>query len=302
MRRRDLLQGLLGIPMVATVDARSKGMTGSETAARAGALVSGLAGFDHAVGGVAAGELVCVTSPPWSGKTVLLLDWAARICRRYAKNVVFYSANEPSFGIARKAIAKGRAPGFFTGDIRNQLSYDREIGSSGAILMHDSESGNLYQAQTLARWLKANHPAGCAALILDGWCTTPQRPLCNEGIDGVVAIPAACWTPTRLSVKEMSRILEFAHASGIPVVMGVQTASLVDDEALASSSHVVSQLWMIADRWVSMYRPELYVETEMRVNADQNAASLLGSSHKSRDARHTKLRFDRALRRFETVV
>jgi hypothetical protein len=302
MRRRALLQGALGLPMVAGIGQASNRFNREEVAADRSLLFSGLAGLDYAVGGVAAGELICVTSPPHSGKTLLLLDWAARICRLQAKNIVFYSSNEPSVYIARKAVAKSRTRVFFAGETQNLNRYDREIGTSGAIVMLDSHSADLRQAQTLAKWLQANHPASCVALVMDGWCSTKQRPLDVEAIDGVVAFPAERWAPTLLSVKEMSKAVEFARVSGLPVVMGVQTASLVDDEALAESFHLSSQLRFAADRWVSMRRPEIYLDTDKRVAADKNVVCLSGSSPRRWDTRFARLRFDSSRLGFETVV
>src|ERR1700678_4536327 len=107
--RRALLGAGLALPFVAGVGRAPAVRKEGTSVVSAKYLFSGLAGLDRALGGLAAGELACVTSPPQSGKTLVLLDWAARICARYGKNVVFYSANEPSVEIARKGVAKGRA-------------------------------------------------------------------------------------------------------------------------------------------------------------------------------------------------
>jgi hypothetical protein len=301
MKRRTLLKSALGLPMVAGVGRTSTTFDRSDATAETGVLFSGLAGLDYAVGGISAGELICVTSPH-SGKTLLLLDWAARICSRYAKNVVFYSANEPGVYIARKAVAKSRTRVFFAGETQNQIPYDRPIGASGAIVMLDSQSADLKQAQSVASWLAANHSAGCAALVMDGWCTTKQRPPGIAVIDGVVAFPAERWVPTPLSVKGMREAVDFAQVSRLPVVMGVQTASLVDDEALADSFELSSQLRLAANRWVSMRRPELYVDTDNRVAADKDVVCLSGTSPNWWDTRCARLRFDSSVLGFETVV
>jgi hypothetical protein len=137
---------------------------------------------------------------------------------------------------------------------------------------------------------------------MDGWCTTKQWPPSVEVIDGLAAFPAERWAPTLLSVKGMSEAVEFAQVSTLPVVMGVQTASLVDDEALAESFHLSSQLRLAADRWVSMRRPELYVDTDNRVAADKDVACLSGTSPKWWDTRYSRLRFDPSRLGFETVV
>jgi hypothetical protein len=299
--RRALLSAGLAFPLVAGAGQASTLRKHDESVASTECLYSGLAGLDHTVGGVAAGELACVTSPPHSGKTLVLVDWAARICGWYGKNVVFYSANEPSVHIARKGVAKGRARVLFAGETQSRIPYTREFGS-GAIIMVDAHSGDLEQAQTLAKWLQANHSAGCAALVSDGWCTTRQRPPEVRIVDGTVAFPAERCAPTFLPAEKLREAAEFARVSGLPVVMGVQTASLVDDDALADSLHLSLQLRLLAHRWVAMYRPELYVDSDRAVPADRNVVHLCGRGAHWWDTRRARLRFDYGERRFDTVV
>jgi len=301
-KRRALLGAGLAFPLVAGAGRASTLHKNDESVASAESLFSGLAGLDYAVGGLAAGELACVTSPPHSGKTLVLLDWATRICSRYGQNVVFYSANEPSVHIVRKGVAKGRARVFFAGETLSQIPYVREFGSSGAIIMLDGHSGDLEQVQALATWLKANHPAGCAALVSDGWCTTQRKPLQAKIVDGAVTLPVERWAPTFLPAEKLSEAAEFARVCGLPVVMGVQTASLVDDDALADSLHLSLQLRLSADRWLAMYRPELYVDSDRAVPADRNVVHLCGRSANWSETRRARLRFDYGERQFETVV
>jgi hypothetical protein len=215
---------------------------------------------------------------------------------------VFYSANEPSVHIVRKGVAKGRASVFFVGETRSQISCTREIGPSGAIIMLDAHSGDLKQAQALAKWLQTHHSAGCAALVSDGWCTTRQKPPEVKIVDGAVAFPAERCAPTFLPPEKLSEAAEFARVSRLPVVMGVQTASLVDDDALADSLHLSLQLRLAAHRWVAMYRPELYVDSDRAVPADSNVVQLCGRSANWWDTRRARLRFDYGERRFDTVV
>lgn len=254
MRRRALLQGVLGLQIVAGLN--------DAAGADSGVLLSGLAGMDYSVGGAAASELICVTSPPWSGKTVLLLNCAPRICDRYFKNVVFYSAI-----IARNGVAKGRAPIFFARDTEDQIPYTREIGSSGTILMLDAQSAHLAQAQDLAAWLRLDHSAGCAALVSDGWCS--QRTLRSA-----LAFGSESWAPTPMSMNALCEAREIARVSRLPVLVGVQTASLVDDEVSGESFQLNSLLRSMAARWASLRRPELFVDTEDAIVADKNVVSL----------------------------
>jgi replicative DNA helicase len=92
MKRRTLLKSALGLalPMAnrpghaTTIPIKAESREDVTEV-----LFSGLPGLDYALGGLSAGELLCIAGPPSSGKTPLLLDLAARICGRYGKNVVF---------------------------------------------------------------------------------------------------------------------------------------------------------------------------------------------------------------------
>jgi hypothetical protein len=293
MKRRALLLSALGLQLGIGGGRASSGVSAADPIADEGVLLSGLAGLDYVTGGISPGDVVCVTSPPHSGKTALLLDWSARICSRYSSNVVFYSANEPRVQLARKRIAKGRTRVFFA-DEPNPIPFEREIGFSGAIIMLDAYSADLQQAQTLASWLRVHHLAGCAALVSDGWCTTKLQPVVNE-------FAAEQWEPTLISVDAISDAAEFGRTTDLQVIVGLQTASLVDEESLAESSHLTSQLRSKASCWVSMYRPELYVDTDERLAADHNVACLAGLRPRKPDTRYARLRFDRSLAAFQTV-
>jgi hypothetical protein len=56
--------------------------------------------------GIGQGEIVGVSGPICMGKTLLVLDLAERICTRYGKNVLFYSAHKPSVYLVKKAALK----------------------------------------------------------------------------------------------------------------------------------------------------------------------------------------------------
>lgn len=95
MKRRTLMKAALVLPLLAG-DSDAGGFSGSRAPnVDTPPLFTGLASLDSALGGMAAGELLCVAGPPAAGKTVLLLDLAARICARYGKNVVFWSVHQP---------------------------------------------------------------------------------------------------------------------------------------------------------------------------------------------------------------
>ena len=67
---------------------------------------TGLKEFDSVCGPLGLGELVCVAGRSCMGKTVLLLDLALRIHRRYETNVVFATCRElPEDLIAKAPVA-----------------------------------------------------------------------------------------------------------------------------------------------------------------------------------------------------
>jgi len=265
-------------------------------------LFTGLAGLDYALGGMAAGELLCVGGPPAAGKTVLLLDLAARICARYGKNVVFGARINRATTLVQRGIIKG-PPGvnFLTEPAFVDL-WGLGMTNSPAVVVVPSGNPTSDRAHQLVSLLTAEHPCGCAALVMDGWSTTSERPENVEFVDGMAAFAAERWPHALLSKTDIDQAREFAQVNQVPVVMGVMTASLVDDEALAESFYLEERLRMAVDRWVTLHRPELYVETSQRIAADRNVVRLSGTSPEWRDTRRSRLRFDPRRHEFSTVT
>jgi hypothetical protein len=305
MKRRTLLKSALALalPMAnRTGHAMTIPIEAEAQEEKTDVLFSGLSGLDYPLGGLSAGELLCVTGPPCSGKTLLLLDLAARICGRYGKNVVFWSAHQPSVYLARKMAIKGATRVAFAEETDFVVEWDEGVGDSAGVVVAYSRSVKAERAHSLVELLTAEHPRGCAALVMDGWCTTPERRENIEFVDGIAAFPAERWPHTLLSVKDIHQAKLFAETNQLPVVMGVKTASLVDDEALANSFHLSAQLQVAADRLVSLYRPELYVETSQAIAADKNVVCLSGKSPRWWDTRCSRLLFDPRRLGFSTVV
>lgn len=75
----------------------------------------------------------------------------------------------------------------------------------------------------------------------------------------------------------------------------------MDDEALAESFYLEERLRMAADRWVTLHRPELYVETSQRIVADRHVVCLSGTSSRWWDMCSSRLRFDPGRLCFQTV-
>ena len=84
----------------------------------------------------------------------------------------------------------------------------------------------------------------------------------------------------------------FGVESGIPIVLGVTTASLMDDDALVRSFPLESEMRRSADHWVVLHRPEIYRETRERKAWERYLVCLKGTSGSWWDTRCSELRFD----------
>jgi hypothetical protein len=301
MKRRTLLKTALAFPMVQTLaPTTATACTTEHRPSPTNAVFSGLPGLDYALGGMGAGEMLCVVGPPSAGKTLILLDLADRVCERYDRNVVFWSAHQPSVYLVRKKMAiKGDARIAFTEDVCFVDERDRNDQPRVIVVSSSAGSGRAYG---IAETLIADHPLGCAALIMDGWSTNPQRTVDVEVRDGIVAFAAERWPHTPVTVTDLHLTKQFAQNRRMPVVIGVTTASLVDDHAVAGSFHLETQMRLTADRLVTLHRPELYVETTYAIAADKNVVCLSGTSPRWWDTRCSRLRFDPRRLGFSSVV
>jgi hypothetical protein len=80
------------------------------------------------------------------------------------------------------------------------------------------------------------------------------------------------------------------------------TASLMDEAAQIDSQDLEAAICRAADRWVVLYRPELYRVTADARPAERNLLCLTGSSPQWWDTRCSKLRYDPRDMRFATVT
>jgi hypothetical protein len=245
------------------------------------------------VGGIGPGELVCIAGPPCSSKTLLLLNVAERISRRYGSAVLLYSAHKPSVYIAKKAALNGSISIHFWED-----GGTRPGGP--AVYLLDSSTADMEHALEVALELQSH--ADESMLILDGWSSHPRPAGQFEIIDGIPHYPSERWPHTLLSRQRIGRLREFASMTRIPVIAGVSTASLMDDEALAASWDLESEIRRNADHWVRLYRPELYkVTADVKPN-ERNVVEVTGSSPRWGDTRCSKLRLDPRDLSFATVI
>jgi len=303
MRRRTLLKSVLALPLVSPqAISATASATSSVTECVAAALYSGLPGLDYALGGIGPGELNCVLGRPCMGKTLLLLELAARISGRYRQNVVTYSAHKPSVYLAKKMELRGDAPVVFAGESLDRSGNVDPGADHAAIHLLDSSSADVGRACEIANQLRNRHPAGCALLILDGWSSYSQSRIEFEVIDGIAHFPAERWPHARMSRETLGYSKRFSVASAIPVIVGVTTASLMDDEAVAESFGIGTELRMGSDRLLSLHRPEIYCATETLKAEDRNVVCLTGTSPRWWDTRCSKLRFEARRLVFSTVA
>jgi hypothetical protein len=266
-----------------------------------GSLYSGLPGLDYTLGGIAPNELSYVVGPACMGKTLLLLELAARISIRYRQNVLFYSVHKPSVYLASKVQLRGDAPVLFANESVNIAPRSSTRTDRAAIHLVDSNSVTLEQVYQLAGRLRGES-AGCAILIMDGFCSYREHLFRFEIVDGIAHYPAERWPHALMSREMLANAERFSLASGIPIVVGVTTASLMDDEALAQSHPLESEIRRSADRWVVLHRPEIYRISSERQDSERCLVCSTGTRPSWWDTRCSKLRFDPGLLRFSTVV
>lgn len=236
------------------------------------------------------------------GKTLLLLELAARIVRRYERNVFFYSVQNPSVYIAKKASLRNDTR-FVFAEEPGTGEFDRYFENNlPAIHLLDSHTAELDRACETASGLRNTESLGCAAFVVDGWTTMPMRPIGRDVVDGVSHYSADRWPHEPISREILVNLKRFSLATKMPVCLGVTTASVIDEEALAESFELETQLRVGADRLVSLHRPEIYVDTELVRPEDRNVVCLSGKSLRWWDTRCSKLRFDPRRLRFQTVV
>jgi len=295
MKRRTLLKSALTLPLVKS-SASAGAINGSSMMdVGTAALFTGMPGLDYALGGIAPGELVCISGPPCAGKTLVLLDLAARISSRYRQNVLFYSTHKPTVYLAKKGALKG--------DINIGISEDGGTRRGGpAVYLLDSSTVDPERAFEIAVKLQDEAVGSGTALIMDGWSSYAQPARQIGIIDGIPAYPAERWPHTLLTRERIGRLREFVTMTRLPVILGITTASLVDDEGLAASFDHESAIRRNANRWVKLHRPAVYRGSDGTGPEERNVVELTGTGPTWWDTRCSKLRFDPARLGFETAV
>ena len=254
------------------------------------------------MGGITPGELIALAGPPCAGKTLLLLDLAARLVHRYAKSVVFFSAQTPSVYIAKKLTIKDEMPAIFASDLLSRPGTGVHAPDRPGIYLLDCNHSDAAGACDLGNRLRRQHPAGCAAVILDGWSSYSNPVLKYAVIDGIAHYPAERWPPVPLFESQLNSWKLSARATQLPIILGVTTPSLIDEEALAASLHIESRIKSAADPLVSLLCPAAYLATHQITAENRNVVQLTGTSPSWWDTRCSKLRFEARRLSFATVA
>jgi predicted ATP-dependent serine protease len=158
VKRRTLLKSALALPMIPAspcIQASPRNSVSRDD--EPVGLLSGLPGLDYAFGGIRPHELVCIAGPPSTGKTLLLLDLAARLCSRYGQNVVFYSRHQPSVYLAKKGAIKADVTYAFA-DALSFAAHSDGIECPAVILL-DSTLADLPRAHRFTELIATGHPA-----------------------------------------------------------------------------------------------------------------------------------------------
>lgn len=294
MERRTLLKSVLALPAIAPAISCA-----SDLGTAWNALYTGLPGLDYALGGIRRGQLGCVVGPACMGKTLLLVELAARISRRYGGNVLFYSVQKPSVYLAKKLSLRGDAKVVFAEESLGEVGMPTE---TPALHLLDSTAADLSRAFALARQLQHAHASGCALAILDGFHTCAPRVMRDNSGSGKLAFLAERWPHQVLSNEILIQAQQFAEATSVPILMGVTTASLVDCEAIVESSPLESEIRIRTDRLLTLHRPTIYKETAALRQEEKNLVRLTGTCPEWWDTRCSTLRFNARPLAFETVV
>jgi hypothetical protein len=236
------------------------------------------------------------------GKTLLLLELAARISTRCGQNVLFHSAHKPSLYLAKNVVLRGDARVYFADEsVLQTTGYDAGTDQP-AIHLLDSSSAAVDRVYTVTNRLQHAHPVGCAVLILDGWSTYTERLVQFEVIDGNPHYPGERWPHLRVSPETLVNAQRFTLESEIPVLMGITTASLMDNDTRAESFGIETEVRVRADRLLTLHGPEIYCDTASVKAEGRHVVNLTGTCPQWWDTRCAKLRFEARRLTFSTVV
>lgn len=266
---------------------------------------TGLKEFDSVCGPLGLGELVCVAGRSCMCKTVLLLDLALRIHRRYETNVVFATAREFPEDLVAKAPVAARHL-FVELPVRALLREDVEFpaGRGPCIYLLDTQGVGPVRPHYIAHRLNAEHRSRCDLLVCDGWTVTPDRGTYTKRVLGDTEYRLGCERPAlELSPSTLARARRYAQGSGVATVYGIRTAVHEDQEhgprledlrrlRPAVSKHVL--------RTVLLHRPELYLPHGGGRETVAGVIEVAAVGEGALGSRRAKLHYDAAKRRLRS--
>jgi replicative DNA helicase len=266
---------------------------------------TGLKEFDAVCAPLGLGGLVCVAGRPCNGKTVLLLDLALRIHRRYETNVVFATARElPEDLLARAPVAVRHL--LVELPARDLLREDIEfpVGRGPCVYLVDTQAVGPVRPHYIAHRLNAEHAARCDLLVSDGWSVTADRVTTVEravaGVPYRLNLERAALTLAATTLVEAKR---FAKASGVATVYGIRTAWHDDQERGPRLEDLLRQRSAVSKhalRTVLLHRPELYLAHDEGREAVAGIVELAAADERSSERRRVRLQYDAARRRLRS--
>ena len=267
---------------------------------------TGLKEFDAVLGPLGLGELYGVVGRPCHGKTLLLLDLALRVLRRYETNVVFASARELPEDIIAKAPMAARHV-LVELPVRDLLREEVEfpVGRGPCIYLVDTQGVGVRRPHYIAHRLNAEHSSRCDLLVSDGWSVTADRVTTVERV--VVGVPYRLdleRAALTLSASTLVHAKRFAHASGVATVYGIRSAWHDDQEhgpRFEDLRRLRAAVSKSVSRTVLLHRPELYLAHGGGREAMAGIVQLTAADEGSSGGRRSRLQYDAAKRRFRSL-
>lgn len=264
---------------------------------------TGLASFDWTLGDLRLGELYCVAGRPCSGKTVLLLDVALRVHRKYRTNVVFATAQELPEQIVAMAPPSAR-PCLVELPSRELMRDELEFpqGREPCIYLVDVRSVGATWPHYLAHGLNVSQVSRCDLLVSNGWTVTSERGTYIKHV--LESVPYRLnWArpPTLLAASTLARANRFAKGSGVASIYAVGTAWHDDQEQGPRAEDLLrlrAAAGRHAARTVLLHRPELYEPYEPGKKLNLCMTELSVAEAGEGESRRTRLQYDLAKRRF----
>jgi hypothetical protein len=264
---------------------------------------TGLKDFDSVLGTLGLGELHCIAGRPSVGKTLLLLEIALRIHRRYETNVVFATAREFPEQIMAKVPAAARDL-FIELPARDILLEEVELpaGRGPCIYLVDAQGVGSTRPHYIAHRLNVEHSSRCDLLVSDGWTVYPDRVTTMERVLAGVPYRLNCERPALvLQAATLANAKKFAEASGVATIYGIRTAENgrpAGGPRIADLRQLRSAVSKHALRTGLVHRPELYLSHGGGREAVAARIELRAADGSGAGTRRAALQYDAAKRRF----